>query len=80
MSEEFSAFGQKHHIQLPEGYAQAAADGQRPQIKNKFLSEDDAGANLRSLSRQGDVSYLGARMNADGDIEHCTIWKSQFNQ
>ena len=73
---EFSAFDTKHHINLPAGYAKAAANGQRPCIKDSFLTEDDAGAKIRTLLRQGDISYIGAEECGNaGDTVHHITWK-----
>lgn len=75
MTKEFSAFGTKHHIQLPAGYAKAAANGQRPWIKDSFLTEDDAGAKIRTLNRQGDISFIGSETTKSGDVVHHMSWK-----
>ena len=73
---EFSAFDTKHHINLPAGYAKAAGAGQRPWIRDSFLTEDDAGAKIRTLLRQGDISYIGSEVcgNAD-DVVHHMGWR-----
>ena len=73
---EFSAFDTKHHISLPAGYAKAAGLGQRPWIRDSFLTEDDAGAKIRSLNRQGDITYIGAETTESGDVVHQMGWKT----